>query len=394
VRVAIVTTSYPAFEGDGCGHFVETEARQRAIQDDVFVVTAGKLHPPGPPPRSARRGEREWIDASRVAMAALVVGCGARTGVLSDTSVEVTAPDAAVRDGADETGPCGSEDAGGGGFVVLASGQDHPSSIAVDCTSVYWTNSGSGFVMKVPRGGGTPVTLALGVSPGSIAVDATRVYFGDVDDVLAVPLDGGAPVTLASRQQGPEGIVANATSLYWVNNGALMTMPLEGGGVGGRWTALATWKDPNLGAAIALDATNVYWSQGGTGTVMKMPVGGGAPTTLATRQGEPGGIAVNASSVYWLNLNIGGTLVKAPLGGGAPRTLASRQWDVEGIAAGAGGVYWASKNGDVMKSGLGGGRPETLAVGKGRSGAIAVDATSVYWTTDDTDGTVMKVTPN
>ena len=47
MRVAIVTTSYPAFEGDGSGQFVETEARRRALQDEVFVVTAGStLAPP------------------------------------------------------------------------------------------------------------------------------------------------------------------------------------------------------------------------------------------------------------------------------------------------------------------------------------------------------------
>jgi teichuronic acid biosynthesis glycosyltransferase TuaC len=42
VRVAIVTTSYPAFAGDGCGHFVETEALRRAEREEVFVVTAGQ----------------------------------------------------------------------------------------------------------------------------------------------------------------------------------------------------------------------------------------------------------------------------------------------------------------------------------------------------------------
>jgi teichuronic acid biosynthesis glycosyltransferase TuaC len=38
VRVAFVTTSYPAFPGDGSGHFVATEASRRAAHDEVFVV--------------------------------------------------------------------------------------------------------------------------------------------------------------------------------------------------------------------------------------------------------------------------------------------------------------------------------------------------------------------
>ena len=55
--------------------------------------------------------------------------------------------------------------------TVLASNQSYPSAIAVDSTSVYWTNLGPlgggktaiqlpGSVMKVPIGGGAPIELA------------------------------------------------------------------------------------------------------------------------------------------------------------------------------------------------------------------------------------------
>ncbi len=49
MRVAIVTTSYPAFAGDACGHFVQSEVRRRAAIDEVVVVTARHEHDAGPP---------------------------------------------------------------------------------------------------------------------------------------------------------------------------------------------------------------------------------------------------------------------------------------------------------------------------------------------------------
>lgn len=53
--------------------------------------------------------------------------------------------------------------------------------IAVDGTSVYWNNNNTMTVMKVPLAGGTPIKLADNGPfwPRSIAVDATSVYFTD-----------------------------------------------------------------------------------------------------------------------------------------------------------------------------------------------------------------------
>jgi len=83
--------------------------------------------------------------------------------------------------------------------------------------------------------------------------------------------------------------------------------------------------------------------------------GGGAPTTLAS--GHPGDIAVDATSVYWTDFDTSsgsggsnGTVMKVPVGGGPPTILASGQNWLDGIAVDATSVYWTTdnSNGDGM----------------------------------------------
>lgn len=52
----------------------------------------------------------------------------------------------------------------------------------------------------------------------------------------------------------------------------------------------------------------MYWSDWGTGTVMKVALEGGVITTLATAQDNPLTIAVDATRVYWASYNRGTVL--------------------------------------------------------------------------------------
>jgi hypothetical protein len=201
--------------------------------------------------------------------------------------------------------------------------------VAVDNTSVYWTNAGSCL--------NASCTGAL----------------------LSVPINGGTPVTLASSLGLPRDVVVDGTNLYWTQNrdGAVMKTSIQGGSptplavLGPSQTTTYTTQ------GIVVDAVNAYWRVGTDtsgqypASVLQVPLTGGSPKAIAF--GQTGlGIATDRKNLYWISANNSGMIMKAPPGGNPLTTLAS---------------------------GIGAGR-------------MAVDATSVYWTAEAA-GNVMKLTP-
>jgi hypothetical protein len=101
----------------------------------------------------------------------------------------------------------------------------------VDATNVYWITQQAVLVTK-KEGGGTPTTLATGTYLASLAIDATTVYWTDVmsGSVWRAALDGSGAPTQLIASLNPSALVVDGLNLYYPDGmHGLMKMGIRGG---------------------------------------------------------------------------------------------------------------------------------------------------------------------
>jgi hypothetical protein len=270
-------------------------------------------------------------------------------------------------------------------LVTLASGQMCPWGMAIDATSVYWTDCGDptgGTVQKVSKTDGAIVTLASGDVLSGITVEGSNVYWvartaDESGEIKTVPVAGGTPTVVAAQSGAPSHIVADASYVYWgeLNGGGVMKAPLGGGA--------ATMVAPATSAfQIALGDTAVFWMD--APGLMTAPKTGGASMSLASAfvPSPTAGLAVSATTVYFsAGARNGSGVSDVPIGGGPVTPVAGTPASIGGgpVAIDATRVYWADMSGAVYAAPLSGGTATLLATGQDNVDAIAVDDSAVYW---------------
>jgi hypothetical protein len=247
------------------------------------------------------------------------------------------------------------------------------------------------------------ITLANVGRASVLRIDAHNAYAlgGNFSTIVQIPLAGGSPTNLVSL--GSVGFfqdfAVSATTVYAVEpedpyadasylaSGTILGVPIGGGAVAN----VATGQ--TLPIAIAVDSTTVYWANSGCTlagcepAVMAVPFGGGTPVAVASGLAKASSLttlAVDGANVYWGTSD--GRVMKAPNGGGAATTLAFYETNVLQMVIDATSVYWATGTGDVIRTPIAGGASSNVVVGVDSIEGIAVDSTALYWTTPSSGG--------
>ena len=217
-------------------------------------------------------------------------------------------------------------------------------------------------------GGRTPTVLVPNqTKPGFLAQDATTLYWIAGGMVMSVPKSGGTPKVLVAVPQSASGLVAEpdpAGAVFVVNGSTVLRVPKDGTAGGVVFTAGAG--DPPTDR-IAASASGLYvlqYDQSATvdgSRILRMAKNGGAVVDLAPDAG-PTTLNLDAKSVFWLSSD------------DAARASIIEQ--AENSAPGTRtAVYSLSTNDDLP----------TL------SADIAIDDTSLYWITTDATSSAAEI---
>ena len=239
--------------------------------------------------------------------------------------------------------------------------------------------------------------------------DACNVYWTDqaTGGVMRVSKNGGttSPVATSSPPPGQsmlsEGLAIDSSNIYWseyVDTGP-GSVPLRTGDV--TQTSLIgsvskqIWTGTDAPNAVAVDGTYVYILQ--NSDLERVPIGGGQVATLANGAGAYG-LTVTPAAAFWTTYNGVDSVMSVPLDGGASSTFTTGTSGTgsssTSLVQDGTNLYWGDSksggvNGSVYLKPIDGGTQVSLSSAAEPLG-IAYDASYVYVTTGQ-GGTVLKI---
>lgn len=239
---------------------------------------------------------------------------------------------------------------------------------------VFSRNPGGVFRVNKSSKGVTPLTTAQGAT--AIDVITTYSFFPDpAEGVYRVPTGGGALLKLSSTLGGIQ-LDADTGDVFFTASGGLYRVDTGGG-------ATQTW-DPTPGVfGLRFDSGGgyVFWTVPGAGEVRYSSPNLPNIQKLATGQGEPSFVKVDAQYVFWTATSDGAVRRSSKPPAINVTSVATGQQSPYALAQEGSQLYFASKgsNAGLWRVAKTGGAAVKLADSLTNVLAIEVDATHVYW---------------
>ena len=210
---------------------------------------------------------------------------------------------------------------GTGVQVVVDNAPSVPVHVQVDATHAYYSTYTGGGIYRVLKGGGTPQTLATGLSnPWALLLVGSDIYFTTFEfaatgTISKLPKAGGTASPVISSLPDRLGGLVLEDGFYWLThaNKGIKKIP-----VGGTAASIQNvFIDSGYDAFLDSDGTSVYWASGSPGNVRRYRKDGTqtTPFDYVSNQGSTStyGIATDGTYVFWTNYTTG-TVHRAGLG--------------------------------------------------------------------------------
>lgn len=232
----------------------------------------------------------------------------------------------------------------GGALDAIATAQPGPTSLDVSTGRACWVNSGThsldfrdGSVRCADR------ELAAAWSPNALAIDGGVVFWTEVDgqQVRGIALDGSALRTLDDEPTSKIAIAVSATHVAWTASGDMADVVVMDRATRAKTTISTSEYAPG---GIVLDGNDVYWvarhalSEDGAVRVARSF---GAPVDLAPGEHWPSQLVHAGDRLYWLGHD---RIRSVAAAGGAPATVVDGRGAIGGIAVDATHVYWTERD--------------------------------------------------
>src|SRR5262249_49849022 len=151
-------------------------------------------------------------------------------------------------------------------------------------------------------------TLVTSPGPASLVVAGDSLIWSDSSDtpIKAVPIDGGPTRVLVRKIGIPETAARSGAALYWISGTGLSRSAPDGSNV--RQSAQGARDPVTSTTSLLVDDDSAYWvntvsssacSPACDWAIVRVPLDGGASSTVVTTQTRVIALGEDATSLYW-----------------------------------------------------------------------------------------------